>query len=490
MTSGHDSAAAAASGGSHESENRSGAAVSGRNQQPVAAEQGSAATGIVGPRSGFSRRGVLIAGGTAGVGAAAGLGLAAAQRSGVLAGEATAGSDGPVAPPEPVGARTESFYGPRQAGIDTMPQSFVAFLAVDLAEGTQRETVRRMMRVLTQDAAALTGGDAPINDQEPELALNPSRLTVTFGFGERILELVAPDRAPQWLRPLPAFGIDQLEDRWNDGDLLMQICCEDTVSLAHAQRVLLKDVRSFGTVRWVQNGFRSVPGAEAADPPSMRNLFGQVDGTVDTQPDTPEHEQIVWGVGQGAFQPWIKDGTSLVLRRIHMNLDTWDEADRPAREDSVGRTLDTGAPLTGSTEHDEPDFEAVGPLGFKIIPDYSHMRRARHPDDRVRIHRRPYNYDVPVVDAGGFASAGSSSGGVSDSGLLFASYQADVDQQFVPIQQRLDELDMLNVWTVPVGSAVFAIPPGCQEGGFVGDVFFDNDQSADQDQAQAAEGGA
>ena len=31
---------------------------------------------------------------------------------------------------------------------------------------------------------------------------------------------------------------------------------------------------------------------------------------------------------------------------------------------------------------------------------------------------------------------------------------------------------MLNTWTVPIGSAVFAIPPGCESGGFIGDVLF------------------
>jgi len=42
------------------------------------------------------------------------------------------------------------------------------------------------------------------------------------------------------------------------------------------------------------------------------------------------------------------------------------------------------------------------------------------------------------------------------------------DRQFVPIPTRLDRLDLLNEWTVPIGSAVFAVPPGCAEGGFVG----------------------
>ena len=45
------------------------------------------------------------------------------------------------------------------------------------------------------------------------LAAAPARLTVTFGFGPELVRRVAPDRAPAWLRPLPAFEqIDALED--------------------------------------------------------------------------------------------------------------------------------------------------------------------------------------------------------------------------------------------------------------------------------------
>jgi dye decolorizing peroxidase len=46
---------------------------------------------------------------------------------------------------------------------------------------------------------------------------------------------------------------------------------------------------------------------------------------------------------------------------------------------------------------------------------------------------------------------------------------ADIDRQFVPVQRRLAELDLLNQWTTPVGSAVFAILPGCAEGGWLGE---------------------
>jgi dye decolorizing peroxidase len=59
--------------------------------------------------------------------------------------------------------------------------------------------------------------------------------------------------------------------------------------------------------------------------------------------------------------------------------------------------------------------------------------------------------------------------GSPDVGLLFAAYAADIGAQFVPIQQRLAEQDLLNTWTTPVGSAVFALPPGTQPGGWIGE---------------------
>ena len=45
-------------------------------------------------------------------------------------------------------------------------------------------------------------------------------------------------------------------------------------------------------------------------------------------------------------------------------------------------------------------------------------------------------------------------------------------RQFLPVQHRLAELDLLNEWTTPIGSAVFAIPPGCEEGGWIGEQLF------------------
>ena len=41
--------------------------------------------------------------------------------------------------------------------------------------------------------------------------------------------------------------------------------------------------------------------------------------------------------------------------------------------------------------------------------------------------------------------------GLSDTGLIFASFQQDIDAQYLPIQRRLDHADLLNRWTTPVG---------------------------------------
>ena len=73
------------------------------------------------------------------------------------------------------------------------------------------------------------------------------------------------------------------------------------------------------------------------------------------------------------------------------------------------------------------------------------------------LARRPYNYDEPP-----------GADGTADCGLIFAPYQRDVGGQFLPIQRNLAEADLLNEWVTPIGSAVFAVPPGCEPGGWVG----------------------
>ncbi|NDL59844.1 Dyp-type peroxidase [Phytoactinopolyspora mesophila] len=401
-------------------------------------------------RGGLSRRGLLTAGAS---------GLVGASAVGVPMALASSGTDTAAGPDDALGRATVPFHGVHQAGIATPAQAFATFIAFDLAPDVDRDALGRWMRLWTGNAERLTQGRPALADTDPELARAPSQLTITVGVGPGFLAAAGrEDEAPPWLRPLPEFTIDRLESAWSDGDLVVQICADDPVAISHASRMLTKDARAFAGVRWVQAGFRHASGVT---PPGAtpRNLMGQLDGTTNAEPGTEEFDHQVW-IDDGP--DWLRGGSSLVLRRIRIEMDTWDMVGRQGKEETIGRRLDDGAPLGGEAEHDEPDFDAVNEIGLTVIPDWSHIRRARPDDPRQRVFRRSYNYDDgPAAD------------GESGAGMLFVSYQADIDAQFIPIQRRLDELDLLNEWTTPIGSAVFAILPGCRPGGWLGEALLD-----------------
>ncbi|MGB3167924.1 MAG: Dyp-type peroxidase [Rhodococcus sp. (in: high G+C Gram-positive bacteria)] len=384
-------------------------------------------------RSGISRR-RLLKGGVAALGAGGAVIGAGGLAYGLAAepGEAVFGSE------------TIPFHGDHQAGISTVAQAHGTFVALNLLDGIERGQLISLLKLWTTDAARLTQGLPALADTEPELAVIPANLTVTVGLGPGAF---AAAGVPSPVQPLPAFGIDQLQTRWNDGDLLLQICADDPVSVSHAVRVLTKNVRSMASVKWVQRGFRSSRGAHPSGT-TMRNLMGQVDGTVNPDPSV-DFDDLVWN---------SDGGSTLVLRRIAIEMDTWDVLDRGGKEFTMGRKLDTGAPLTGEFEHDETDFEATDKFGIPIIPPGSHIARARAMHAGERFLRRAYNYDDPPAD-----------GATSNSGLIFAAYQRDIESQFLPVQQRLDEHDALNEWTTPIGSSVFALPRGVTEGGWLGE---------------------
>ncbi|GID48614.1 peroxidase [Actinoplanes capillaceus] len=347
-----------------------------------------------------------------------------------------------AAAPE-IGTATVAFHGGRQAGVAEDPPAHASFIAFALITGADRAALGRMMRLLSDDAARLTQGVPALGDTDATLAVLPARLTVTFGFGPGLYR-AAGLRSP--VADLPKFSIDRLQDRWSGGDLLLQICADDALTVAHAQRMLIKDARPFASVRWVQQGFRRSPGVQAPEH-TQRNVMGQLDGTAN--PRGAEIDPAVWN----------PDGSStLVVRRVRAEMETWDKLSVADKENAVGRRLESGAPLSGTLEHDKPDFAALDETGLPKIPDFSHVTRARIEDPTRKILRRPYNYDG-VPDATGNP----------DSGLIFAAYQRDIVEQFVPIQQRLADKDLLNEWITPIGSAVFAIPPGCAEGGWIGE---------------------
>ncbi len=344
--------------------------------------------------SGVTRRGLLGAlgigvGGLA-VGAAAGYAVASE-------GEASNGSQDaetlPGTAPAP-GSTVEPFHGAHQAGVETPLQAHATFVALDLRDDVDREALVRLMRLLTDDIARLSEGRPALADPQPELADVPARLTVTVGYGMGVLEAAGlADQAPSWLATgLPAFSIDRLQDRWTGGDLLLQVAAEDPVTVSHAVRVLLNDCDPFATVRWAQSGFHR-PANTAPVGITGRNLFGQVDGTVNPTPGTEDFADVVWLAKSSGTPTWLEGGSSVLVRRIAMDLRVWGGVDTASKEASIGRRLSDGAPLTGGTETTAPDYEAVDDNGFLVIPPTAHMRLAHAQVPAERILRRPYNYD-------------------------------------------------------------------------------------------------
>jgi deferrochelatase/peroxidase EfeB len=407
----------------------------------------------------LSRRRLLS---TAGVGAA-GLGIGGA---GFLVGQETAEASSGG------GTGTVDYYGPHQAGIDTPAQDRLHFAAFDLLSEDPRE-LRELLREWTAAAAEMTAGEmvgdvndvplAPPDDTGETVGLLPSSLTVTFGFGPSLFEkpgLKLAAKRPAALRPLPALPGDELDPAESGGDICVQACADDPQVAFHAVRNLARIGRGTVAMRWSQLGFgRTSTTSRSQDTP--RNLMGMKDGTANIKAeDTEAMERFVWVGNEGPA--WMRGGSYMVTRRIRMLLEVWDRASLQDQERTIGRHKYSGAPLGGNDEFDPLPLDATK-NGHPVIPIDSHVRLASASEnDSARILRRGYSFTDGVDESLGELEAG----------LFFICFQRDPAKQFVPIQQRLGQFDSLNEYIKHVGSALFAVPPGAEPGGYVGEGLF------------------
>jgi len=386
---------------------------------------------------------------------------AAAAASGLVGVAAGAGATNAVASQNLetfVAKRELTFHGEHQMGIEADLQAVTNFIALDIKPGTDKASMLRFMSLITDDIQRLTRGEPVLADPAPELAIGAARFSAYLGFGPSLFsKLGLQAMQPEGFHELPAFKVDRLQEQFSGGDVLIHIAADDPIVLAHGTRGLVRDSMPFASVRFVQSGFAHTPGMVPAGI-THRNLMGQVDGTANPKLGTKDFDSVVW-INDGPT--WIQGGTLLTFRRIAMQLDTWDQLGTPSKEEVIGRKLSNGAPLTGDKESDTPDLAARHPNGLTVIPDFAHIRRAAPAKDGERIFRRPFSYD-----------AGISSSGSVDVGLLWTAYQRNMDQQFIPIQKRLDELDLLNSWTVPIGSAEFAVAGGVESGEVIAEALF------------------
>jgi deferrochelatase/peroxidase EfeB len=427
-----------------------------------------------------TRRGFLKAGGAA---VAAGAALGATLGAGATAQAAQS-------PHEPARDKSHAddpltavvpFYAPHQGGIVTPQQAHTYVAAFDLTTA-KREDVIALLREWTDAAARLTRGqtaqplpastDQPAPDSGDVLGLGTAGLTITFGFGPGLFTKDGKDRyglaskRPAALVDLPRFNGDQLLPEKSGGDLLIQACANDAQVAFHAVRQLARMGYGNLQMRWGQAGFLSGPKGQTA-----RNLMGFKDGTNNPSTNNPElMDKFIWAGDEGPS--WMQGGTYSVVRRIRITLEHWDQMEVGFQESVFGRHKYSGAPIGQKNETDKLDLDAQDKDGNPLIPENSHVRLSTAAtNDGSQILRRSYSYN----DSTNFYIERWPPWRQEteyDAGLIFVAHQRDPRTGFIPINEKLSKLDMMNQFTTHVGSAVFACPPGAKEGSFIGAELF------------------
>jgi deferrochelatase/peroxidase EfeB len=412
-----------------------------------------------------SRRAFLGAAGAAGV-------AVGALAGGFAIGRATESDAAPA-----LSARIP-FYGEHQAGIATPVQNRLFFASFD-ATAEHAADLRELLRSWTAGIADMTEGkpvgavtgpsDLPPEDTGEAVGLPASRLTVTVGLGPTLFERDGDDPfglarlRPAPLADIPSLPGDHLDHQLSGGDIGVQACADDPVVAFHAVRNLARMGRGVVVTRWTQVGFGRTSSGGRHDP-TPRNLQGFKDGTNNIAiDDDAELDRFVW-VGSSEQPAWMHGGTYQVARRIRMFIETWDRTALGEQEATIGRHKLNGAPLGGTREFDPLNLDAKTAAGDMVIPFDAHVRLAGHQENGgVRILRRGFSFSDGIDPMTSELNAG----------LFFMCFQRDPRTQFVALQSRLARHDALNEYIRHEGSAVFAILPGVQRGGYLGQSLFD-----------------
>lgn len=359
--------------------------------------------------------------------------------------------------------------------MDTAAQEFLHFASFDTTSSSA-DDLRELLKEWTAAAASLTRGKpygsttslgAVPSDTGEAIGLGPSRLTLTVGFGPGLFGTRGRDRfglarkRPRKLAPLPSFQGESLDPDRSGGDLCVQACADDPQVSFHAIHVLARLASGAATLRWTQQGFGRTSSTSSSQR-TPRNLMGFKDGTDNIRAeDRDAMDKFVW-VQPSDGPSWMLGGSYLIARRIQILFDVWDATSLEGQERVIGREKLSGAPLGEHDEYDPVDLDAKK-AGTPVIPADAHIRLASPSyNDGQRILRRGYSYSEPTEP----------DSGQIDAGLFFICFQRDPERQFIPIQRRLAASDALNHHTLHTASAIFACPPGCKPGGFVGEGLF------------------
>ncbi|KRF10798.1 iron uptake transporter deferrochelatase/peroxidase subunit [Paenibacillus sp. Soil787] len=376
-----------------------------------------------------------------------------------------------------VANETISFYGAHQTGVVTPAQNFANVAAFDVTTKDVKE-LKELLQLWTEMAATLMEGKPlaaepqegkfPPVDTGEQMGLDTGKLTLTFAVGASLFEKDGVDRfglrsrKPSGLTEMPIFHKDSLQEQLTHGDIIIQACADDPIICFHAIRNFSKAARGVAHLRWQQTGQLGVKSQG-----TKRNLFGFKDGTAN--PDLQDEQFMnnnVW-VDAGDGASWFAGGTYMVVRRIHMRIETWDQQPFSDQEEIIGRQKVSGAPMGGHGEFDKPNF--ADDTKGEVTPLDSHIRlsnpRTGENSERERILRRGYNFMDNLDNVGRI-----------NAGLLFVCFNRNIQTQFESIQKRLTNPklpDKMLSYTDTTGGGYFAVLPGVPaKGSFLGQGLF------------------
>ena len=226
----------------------------------------------------------------------------------------------------------------------------------------------------------------------------------------------------------------------------------------HAIRNLVRLGKGVLVPQWTQSGFSGSTASLGVNH-TPRNLFGFKDGTSNINiSDSSALNKHVWANDSD----WFAGGSYLAVRLIRMNIETWDRSALREQEQVFGRNKGEGAPLSGGTEMTKPDFNKKNTDGSSAIDKDSHMALAHSSKHGgTEMLRRPYSFSNGIDEVGQI-----------NAGLVFLSFQKDLEKHFIPVQRSLSNNDRMNEYVKVIGSGSFACPPGIFPGQFWGHQLF------------------
>ena len=289
--------------------------------------------------------------------------------------------------------------------------------------------------------ARTTGADLRADVRELARRSRAVRGTV-LGLSPGIFDsLAVPRSRPRQLVEMERFPGDVVVAERSGADLILQVSGTDGPRAGARLDELLDGVDGFART-WSATLVREeseFTGGRALN----RNVFDFTEGFAN--PSVSDGADRVALVGAGADEPrWFRGGSYLAVRVLEVSHTLWDAEDVAVHESAVGRRSD-GTWLDGAAADGEPDF-AADPHG-EITPLDSHVRLANPRDGSPApaMLRRSWTYaDDPAADRA--------------AGLLFMSFQADLDSGFRRAQHRLGS-DRLARYALATGGGYFAVPP-------------------------------